>query len=274
MIDGSYRFQGYGAHVRVDVPSDLRLAELCSHLAPEVSAEESREGPSDLHLTRWNGQYHMVYCERRYGPYGTLEGAFRGLSNAIHFVLGKRSPLTFLHAGAVEIDGAAIVFPGRSRWGKSTLVSSLVEQGCGYLSDEYAVISAEGAVFPLSRPIRLRCEGGVVHVRANGVSAPGGFRCAALILTRYQEGATWEPEPLTAGSAAMETLPSVLQSRDEPEQVLNAISALVRDASCYRGTRGDGEPTAAAIRGLLEVGNSRAGSKGVMTVRQRAYSLE
>jgi hypothetical protein len=258
MIDGSYRFKGYGGSVRVDAPVDITLAELKSKVAPELSAEECAEGLSDLHLTRWNGEYHLTHGERRYGPYRTLHNALRGLSNAIHFLIGRRSPLTFLHAGAVEIDGSAVVFPGRSRWGKSTLVSSLVEQGCGYLSDEYAIVSPEGAVFPLSKPIRLRVEArgsNALEVNHAGASAPGGFPCAAVILTRFQDGAAWVPRLLTSGEAALEILPSALQSREEPAQVLCAISALVGSAVCYQSVRSRGEPTATTIRSLMGAGN-------------------
>lgn len=255
MMDGSYRFHGYGASVRVDAPVDIPLTDLRSQVAPEISAEVSGRGSSDLLLTRWNGDFRLTYGERRYGPYRTLENALRGLSNAVHFVVGKRSPMTFLHAGAVEVDGRAVVFPGRSRWGKSTLVASLVEQGLGYLSDEYAVISAEGAVFPLSKPIRLRVGDGDsgLNLGREGASAPGGFRCAAVILTKYVDGATWRPRALTPGQAAFETLSSALQSRDEPDQVLNSVAALVRDAACFKGERGGEEPTASTIRSLLEV---------------------
>jgi hypothetical protein len=135
------------------------------------------------------------------------------------------------------------------------LVSSLVEQGCGYLSDEYAVVSPEGCVFPLSKPIRLRDTVGEVAYDMDhaAASAPGGFRCAAVILTKYEDGATWKPQSLTSGQAAIETLPSALQSRDEPDLVLHAITALVSDASCYRGPRGSGEPTADMLRGLIEI---------------------
>jgi hypothetical protein len=255
-MDGSYLFQGYGASVRVDAPADIMLTHLQTQVAPELSAEECAHGPADLHLTRWNGEYHLIHGERRYGPYRTLHNALRGVSNGIHFIVGKRSPLTFLHAGAVEIDGSAVVFPGRSRWGKSLLVSSLVDEGCGYLSDEYAVVSLEGSVFPLSKPIRIRVgEEGSVDVNHVGASAPGGFRCAAVILTRYEDGATWEPQPLTPGEAALGTLPSALQSRDQPDQVLHAVAALVGSARCYQSSRGCSEPSAAMIRSLLGVEN-------------------
>jgi hypothetical protein len=251
MTGRSFVFEGYGVRARLGVPGDFDVAELKRHVASEVQVEDDSKGPLDLLLTCWNGTYHLVYGERRYGPYGSVEGAMRGVSNGIHFVLGKRSPMTFLHAGAVEIDGNAVIFPGRSRWGKSTLVASLVEQGCGYMSDEYAVISQHGTVFPLSKPIRLRKAGGAVHIDPPGVSAPGGLHCSALILTRFEEGAQWAPESMTSGAAILETLPCALQSRECSEQVLASLAALVRGAECYRSSRGNFQPTAESIMALV-----------------------
>ena len=250
MSGHSYTYRGYGARVRIDVPDGMDMVGLTGHVAPEVSVEQGGEGPADLLVTRWDGVYHLVLGERRYGPYRTIDNAFRGISNGIHFVLAKKSPMTFVHAGAIEINGGAIVFPGRSRWGKSTLVSSLVDQGCGYISDEYAVVSPEGSVFPLSKPIRLRCNGQAEYRTPRGVSAPGGLPCTVVVFTKFEEGATWNPQAISRGNAIMEILPSTLQSRDEPQQALEAVNALVKDAVCFQGTRGNGEPTADALRAL------------------------
>lgn len=244
-------FRGYGASVQVDVPDELGMDDLMRHTAPELSIEKNGDGPPDLLLTCWDRVYHLVIGERRYGPYPTADTASHGVAEGIHFLLGKRSPMTFLHAGAIEIDGWAVVFPGHSGSGKSALVSSLVDQGCGYLSDEYAVISPEGSVLPLSKPIRLRREeGGEVFRDPPGVSAPDGLPCAAMVLTRYERDAIWDPEPLTRGSAILGILPAALQSRDAPEQVTRALTALVDGASTYRAARGDGEPTIEALRNL------------------------
>jgi hypothetical protein len=254
MIGRSLVFEGYGASVRVDIPYRMDLEDLKSYVAPELAVEKSAPGPPDLLLTCWNGVCHLVLGQRRYGPYRTEENAFRGLANGIHFLVGKRSPMTFLHAGAVELDGGAVVFPGRSRWGKSTLVASLVEQGCGYLSDEYAVVSPEGTVFPFSKPIRLRRGGnGATYYHLPGVGLPGGFPCAAVVLTRFEEGTNWDPKAVSVGEAILRTLPAALGNRDEPEKVLGALRALVQDAACYEGERGDSEPTIASIRELKGV---------------------
>ena len=180
-----------------------------------------------------------------------------------NFTLVPDNPLSTLEAQiaaaiiAVEIDGAAVVFPSRSRWAKSSLVSSLVQQGCGYLSDEYAVVSAEGAVFPLSKPIHhWKGDGGVTReVGGSYASVPGGFRCSAVILTEYQEGAAWNPRPLTSAEAARQALSTALQGVDHSDQVMKAIAALVRDAACYHGIRGCGEFLIDSLRDLLSLDN-------------------
>jgi hypothetical protein len=249
----SFILRGYGARVRLDVPEGMDISNLRRYVAPEITIDETKDGPADLFVTRWDGVYHLVFGERRYGPYRTSEKAFRSISNGIHFALGRRSPMTFIHAGAIELDGAAVIFPGRSRWGKSTLVSSLVDQGCGYLSDEYAVISSDGSVFPLSRPIHLRSGGNTEYRMPQGVCAPGGLPCGAVVLTRYEQDSIWNPKVITRGDAVIGILPTALLSRDAPHQVLSALTALVREAPCYQGVRGDGKPTLSAVRNLVGV---------------------
>src|SRR4029077_21066652 len=50
----------------------------------------------------------------------------------------------FLHAGLVGWKGNAIVIPGDSYSGKSTLVAELIRAGPEYYSDEYAVLDEQG----------------------------------------------------------------------------------------------------------------------------------
>jgi len=52
--------------------------------------------------------------------------------------------------------GRAILLPGRSYVGKSTLVMELVRAGAVYYSDEYAVLDARGRVHPFAQPVALR----------------------------------------------------------------------------------------------------------------------
>lgn len=61
-----------------------------------------------------------------------------------------------VHAGCVAREGRGIVLAGPMEVGKSTLVTALVLDGFGYLSDELAAVSlADGSLHPYSRPIGL-----------------------------------------------------------------------------------------------------------------------
>src|SRR5438105_4028110 len=62
----------------------------------------------------------------------------------------------FVHAGVVGWRGQAIVLPGRTHTGKSTLVAELLRAGATFYSDEYAVLDARGRVHPYPEPLSLR----------------------------------------------------------------------------------------------------------------------
>src|SRR3954447_6225511 len=66
----------------------------------------------------------------------------------------------FVHAGCVAVDGKAIVIPGRTMSGKSSLVSALVRAGATYYSDEYAAIDPLGRVHAYARLLSIRGEQG------------------------------------------------------------------------------------------------------------------
>jgi hypothetical protein len=61
------------------------------------------------------------------------------------------------HAGGIELDGMALLFPAPSGSGKSTLVAALVQRGAGYLSDELVGLTADGSLaLPYAKPISLK----------------------------------------------------------------------------------------------------------------------
>jgi len=62
----------------------------------------------------------------------------------------------FVHAGVVGWRGQAIIIPGRTFTGKTTLVAALVKAGATYYSDEYAVLDVRGRVHPYARPLGIR----------------------------------------------------------------------------------------------------------------------
>jgi HprK-related kinase A len=64
-----------------------------------------------------------------------------------------------VHAAVLERDGSAVVLPGPSGVGKSTLCAALVARGWRLLSDEVAMIRPQdGLLQPYPRPISLKNE--------------------------------------------------------------------------------------------------------------------
>src|SRR5262249_11169057 len=89
-----------------------------------------------------------------------LELALVVLDTQLQLHLGVSAPdPVFVHAGVVAHQGSAIVLPGASFAGKTTLVATLVDAGATYYSDEFAVIDERGLVHPYAKALSIRAEG-------------------------------------------------------------------------------------------------------------------
>ena len=99
----------------------------------------------------------------------------------------------FVHAGVVGWQGRAIVIPGRSYSGKSSLVAGLCHAGASYYSDEYALFDADGRVHAYRRPLRLRQQVPNVPVRrpedVQQAGTPDPLPVGLVVLTHFAPGA-------------------------------------------------------------------------------------
>src|SRR5262249_26128145 len=103
-------------------------------------------------------QYNLAYFyHMRVARTLDLADAIQSFDQSLNLGIAERAPARiFVHAGVVGWRGRAIVIPGRSYSGKSTLVAALVRAGATYYSDEYAVLDSRGRVHPYPKPISLR----------------------------------------------------------------------------------------------------------------------
>jgi hypothetical protein len=150
----------------------------------------------------------------------------------------------FVHAGVVGWKGKAIVIPGRSFTGKTTLVAELVRQGATYYSDEYAVLDERGCVHPYLRPLSIRDgeSGKVQRVMAASLGGKHGtkpLRVGMVVVSNYREGARWRPRKLSAGEGALEMLANTVPARSRPEEAFSALRELVPHAQILKGVRGE-----------------------------------
>jgi hypothetical protein len=158
----------------------------------------------------------------------------------------------FVHAGVVGWRGKAILLPGRSFAGKSSLVAALLKAGAEYLSDEYAVCDSSGLVHPYPRRLSLREDGGE-KLRRPGPEEFGSRTCRGplpvglIAMTKYVAGARWCPTRAPSGWAALALIDNMVPIRRQPGRCLHVIHRILAEALCLRGNRGEAEDAAPAL---------------------------
>lgn len=158
----------------------------------------------------------------------------------------------FVHAGVVGVGERAIVLPGKSFAGKTTLVTALVHAGAEYWSDEYAVLDADGLVHPYPKPLSMRIDSTRV-TDERPVESLGGragdrpLPVALIAFMSYRPGSAWGLRPCTAGEGAVKLLEHSIAARSRPVQVLAAVRRAATDAVVLEGDRGEADEAASAL---------------------------
>ena len=158
----------------------------------------------------------------------------------------------FVHAGVVEWKGQAVLIPGKSMSGKSTLTAELVRAGATYYSDEYAVLDERGRVHPYPRRLGLRQPGSDEQTKVHAEELGGrvgrkSLPVGMIVVSQYAAGARWRPRRLSAGEGALEVLANTVPARTRPEASLSSIQQAVTNARIFKGRRGDARETAEFI---------------------------
>ncbi|HKP86124.1 MAG TPA: hypothetical protein VJZ26_08510 [Blastocatellia bacterium] len=191
--------------------------------------------------------YNVIYANAlRIARVPELDTAIDAFESDLQLYVAEMSPRrVFVHAGVVGWRGQAIIIPGRSFSGKSTLTAELVKAGAIYYSDEYAVLDEQGRVHHYARPLAIRENGDLKKPKKYEVETLGGRRGAKplpvrlVVVSRYKPGATWHPRQLSAGEGALALLANTVSARREPETALVALNHAVSRATILKGNRGE-----------------------------------
>ncbi len=132
----------------------------------------------------------------------------------------SRPDLLWMHAGAVERDGGALLVSGRSGQGKSTMTTWLVEHGWRYMTDDVAPVRMEtDRIIPfLQAPVRRLHPGREVEEHELSTlkrEAPDlnesqicrlETEIRGIVFVAYTPGADATLRKLDMGAAALELL--------------------------------------------------------------------
>ena len=187
----------------------------------------------------------------------THAGALDVLESDLQLFVAQHSrAFVFVHAGVVGVRGRAMLFPGTSGAGKTTLVRALVAAGAAYYSDEYALLDSRGRVHPYARALSMRTGGsGKVRVpvdRTLGRTGRAPIRVGFVVQTEYCKGGRWKPRQLTRGEVVLALLSHTVPARERPREVMATLARAAAATSGFQSVRGAATGAAKSLLRLAE----------------------
>lgn len=246
-------FNSYGVRVGVRVKDSAILKDIIARLPPGSKPASSAavdhlysivggRAQPDSKVHRFSIGYWNLVRFARAREFDSLLDAFE---SHVQLTVAEHAPRRiFVHAGVVGWKDRAILIPGLSHSGKTTLVEQLIRAGATYYSDEYAVLDERGRVHPYPRALGLRLPNGQESkkVRAEEIGAVVGskpLRVALVVPTNYKDGARWRPRQVTRGKGVLELMSHTVSARSQPELALAILSAALESARILKGVRGE-----------------------------------
>ena len=176
-------FAGHGRDLLVRIGPDIDAAEFQEALFVFLPrwrfAEVPASGATDIDVTYEAGRFRIAAVSWAGGE--SIATDFNNASNAlagllIDGLLAHGMAFCSLHAAAVEIEGAAVLFAGPTEAGKSTLAMRLAARGCRHLADDRILLLSDDA------PYRVAGLGLAAKARR---PLPPGPELAALVDLRW-----------------------------------------------------------------------------------------
>lgn len=268
---------GYGVDIDlIDTTGDGVCRRLRDALALELLPTDEPARPAVSYVVtigppRRDGE-RFRYCVARDGEeifaVPGRDELLKLLSQEVDFALARRAPdLLFVHAGVVAWRGVAIVVPGRSRSGKSTLVAELARRGAVYYSDELAVIDGRGLVHAYRTPLSLRGDDAQVQTLnlARDDVAREPLPLALIVEGAFQPAATWRPNVVVGARAALPLVDGAIIARERPAWTLQVTARVASSVVTLRGPRPDAGAVALELLDLVDdalVSRALAASEG------------
>jgi hypothetical protein len=264
-----FSLKAYGIRIGIRSNDPIGLARVCEHL-PHDWDRTSSAVVDRLYSIIIGGKGARPNVRRfnlLYGDHVRLTRSldvgevFDILESDLRLVIAEFARhRVFVHAGVVGWEAKAIVIPGRSFSGKSTLVAELVRAGATYYSDEYAVFDSRGRVHPFLKPLEIREQGDFRQSRID-VAQLGGkagtkpLPVGLVLVTQFKEGVSWKPRKLSPGKGVLELLSNTVSARRNPEKALVALQQVSAGGVVLKGVRGEAREVAHAI--LERVGQKK-----------------
>lgn len=242
--------------VESECPATYDLLE--RHVLPSLPRTESTGNQIDvrIRIDRANGTFQLliddVLVESDSHAFGLIPTLVKLLDVE---VVRRLKTLRAVHAGAVLWNDRAILIPGPTHAGKSSMVAELLRRGATYFSDEYALIDSNGYVHPYPRPMLLR-NGSPEQfpVLPTECDAPVGKSPAQIgwiLSLQYQPATGWKVDPIPQSEAVLILLRNTPHVMAELPDTVRTFQCAAARTVCYAGSRPDVVEAATEILQLI-----------------------
>lgn len=257
-----FAFSSYGVFVEIRTNRFELLSDIENLLPPASSIINRRQKIDFVFKVIWDFERERISEFYRSGEPqlcdDDLPRALHLIEIALRLTIAEFSPhLVFVHAGAVAFDDAAVIIPGRSRAGKTTLTAALIKEGAVYYSDEYAVFDESGYLHPFPKPLSVREPWAFGKQIDRAVETFGGrqgtkpVKTGAIVVAEYVKDAVWEPAYLSRGEGVLELLANTVSARANPRLALKILPRVVENALILKCKRGDADAASGEIKKVL-----------------------
>ena len=263
MAEHTFAFESFGVRVCIESNEAAAIEQVRATAEYALLGRLSDIDPiladHKLHIDRKGDTYSSGLDGEDFGDNPDLGSLLRYVGSRIRILVAEYAKeIVFVHAGVVTWNGKAIVIPGTSHSGKTTLVAELVKLGAVYFSDEYALFDADGMVLPFPRPLAVRDRNDPslredVHVgELGGQAGREPVRAELIYFGKYRPDAVWVPEFLSPGVGVVELITHTIPMRVNSEFALVTLSNAVKDAVMVKTDRCRAELAAEKLLQIID----------------------
>jgi len=249
--------RAYGCNIQVVTACEEARTTLETHILPSLPRMNCDTDHADVlvRVVQVGDQLQLsvddVDVASARNPLSLVVPLIRVLDEA---VIQRLTAVHAVHAGTVLWGERALLLPGSTHAGKSSLVAELLRRGATYFSDEYALIDSEGLVHPYPRPLLLRNGSpeqfpvlpGELNAPIGNASAPIGW----ILALEYKPENTWEVAMIPQGEGVLTLLRNTPHVLAESPGLMRVFQRAIAGATCYAGRRAE---AAHAVDEILEL---------------------
>lgn len=254
----SFGVSAFGSKIRVEADSDQTYQLLQRSVFPSLERSRFSIECADLHICviRRTDQFELLFNDQWIQSSSHPSGLLRSMIDCLdHAVIGRLRDFHVVHAGAVLMGNRALLFPGASHSGKSSLVPELLRCGARCFSDEYALIDRQGRVHSYPRPLMIRCGD-----REQRFALPEEFKSSVadtsaavgwILSLRFSSSSGWSVAETSQSQGMMSLLQNTPHAMADSCELVASLHRAAYTARCYAGLRGEAKDAAGEILRII-----------------------